>query len=412
MKFLYDIFMRISEKILFLFGNFLGPKIRAFSQGRKQVFDNLSQKTSKDDKNIWFHVSSLGEYEQALPLIEKIKEKHPSYSIVLSFFSPSGYEIRKDKTPADTVVYLPLDHRKNVKKFLDYVRPKAVFFVKYDFWPGYLFELRNRGIPTYLISGRFRKNHSFFKKRNRWLKKSLEAFRHFFVQDEESKKVLEDQGFSNVTVAGDTRFDRVFDISEKSEKPRFVKSFKQDKELFIAGSTWPKDEELIAGFLKKHRPDFKTLIAPHETGEKHIKEIEKKLQGFKSIRYTKVNDKKSLEQYDILILDAIGILNKTYYFADWVYIGNGFGKSIHNIQEPAVYGKPVITGPNIQKFNEATDLEKEGGLIKVKNAVEFEEAMKLLWENPSIRREKGKKVYDYARKNRGATEKILSQIPL
>jgi 3-deoxy-D-manno-octulosonic-acid transferase len=412
MKFLYDIFMRISEKILFLFGNFFGPKIRAFTQGRKNTFKQLEKCLPKNKKIIWFHVSSLGEYEQALPLIEKIKKQYPSYSLLLSFFSPSGYEIKKNKTPADCVVYLPLDHSKNVNLFLDKVRPSAVFFVKYDFWPGYLYELKKRNIPTYLVSGRFRKNHSFFKKRNKWLKNSLKAFHHFFVQDDESRQVMKQHGFENVTVTGDTRFDRVFDIAKKTEKPAFVKQFKQDKELFIAGSTWPEDEKLISHYLHTDKPKFKILIAPHQVNPAHIEEIEKKLKNHKTIRYSQVIAGKNPSQYDILILDTIGVLNKTYYYADWVYIGNGFGKSIHNIQEPAVYGVPIITGPNIEKFTEAVDLEKAGGLIKIHNQQEWNEAMDLLKNNPEIRKEKGQIVYQYAMANRGATDKILSQIQL
>jgi len=409
MKFLYTLFMLISEKILFLFGNFFGPKIKAFSEGRKEVFNQLEG--YKAQNSIWFHVSSLGEYEQALPLIEEIKEKYPSYSIVLSFFSPSGYEIKKKNSPANRVVYLPLDHKKNVKKFLDIINPKAAFFVKYDFWPVYLSELKNRNIPTFLISGRFRKEHAFFKPWNKWLKNSLKAFHLFFVQDAESKKVLEKEGFNNILVTGDTRFDRVFDIAKKSEKPNFIERFKGDKLLFMAGSTWPKDEELIKTYLNKYPLDFKILIAPHEIDKAHIEKIKQNFKSFKIILFSEIENK-NLSDYDILILDAIGILNKAYYYADWVYIGNGFGKSIHNIQEPAVYGVPIITGPHIQKFNEAIDLEKKGGLIKIHNQNEFDKIMNLLKESIDLRKSKGKTVLSYAEKNRGATKKILSQLQL
>ena len=410
MKFLYNLFMLISEKIFFLFGNFFGPKVKAFTQGRKKTFRILKDYHSK--KNLWFHVSSLGEYEQALPVIEKIKKEHSSYSIVLSFFSPSGYEVKKDKSPADIVVYLPLDHQKNVKKYLDYISPEAIFFVKYDFWPGYLNELKKRNIPTYLISGRFRKNHSFFKPWNVWLKKSLQAFHTFFVQDLKSKEVLESEGFSNSIVTGDTRFDRVFDIAEKSEKPSFVQDFKGKNKLFIAGSTWPKDEELILSYLREKPLDFKIIIAPHEISPAHINKIKEQFGPFKSILYSEMDKDTSLSNYEIFILDTIGILNKTYYFADWVYIGNGFGKSIHNIQEPAVYGVPIITGPNIDKFNEAVDLQKLGGLILIDTQESFNKAMDQLKNNEELRKQKGKIVWNYALKNRGATDKIISQLKL
>ena len=412
MKFLYNFIMTISEKILFLFGNFFSPKIKAFSAGRKKVWESLDGFFKKDTKNIWFHVSSLGEYEQALPLIEKIKVLHPSYSIVLSFFSPSGYEIKKDKTPADKVVYLPIDTHKNAKKFLDLVRPSAAFFIKYDFWPNYLNELHQRKIPTYLISGRFRKNHSFFRPWNKWLKNALKAFKLFFVQDETSKEVLKEEGFQNVIVTGDTRFDRVFDIAEKSEKPEFVRKFKAGKKLFIAGSTWPKDEDLIFRYLTKHPLDFKILLAPHEVDQVHIEKLKNQFKDFKILLYSEINFHTSFEEFDILILDTIGLLNKTYYFADWVYIGNGFGKSIHNIQEPAVYGIPIITGPNIEKFNEAIDLERLGGLIKINTQAEFNKAMELLKTDKNIRQEKGEIVKNYALANKGATDKIISLLDL
>jgi len=410
MKFFYNLFMLISEKTLFLFGNFFGPKVQAFAQGRKNVFKVISKYQAK--KNIWFHVSSLGEYEQALPVIEKIKKEHPSYSIVLSFFSPSGYEVKKEKTPADLVIYLPLDHQKNVNKFLDKLAPAASFFVKYDFWPGYLNELKKRKIPTYLISGRFRKNHSFFKPWNKWLKNSLHAFHTFFVQDSESKEVLESEGFSNSIVTGDTRFDRVFDIAEKSKKPTFVKDFKGEKKLFIAGSTWPKDEELILAYLRENPIDFKILIAPHELSAAHINYIKQQFRHFKSILYSEMDEDTDLSAYNLFILDVIGILNKAYYFADWVYIGNGFGKSIHNIQEPAVYGVPIITGPHIHKFNEAVDLEKLGGLIPINSQEAFNQAMNSLKEKEEIRKQKGEIVWNYALKNRGATDKIISYLDL
>ncbi len=410
MKFLYNLIMIISEKILFLFGNFFGPKIKAFTQGRKKTFEILKQ--NKQSQNIWFHVSSLGEYEQALPVIERIKKDYPSYSVVLSFFSPSGYEIKANNTPADLVVYLPLDHAKNVKKFLNTLSPKAVFFVKYDLWPGYLNELKNRKIPSFLISGLFRKEHSFFKPWNSWLKKSLEAFSLFFVQDNESKRVLEKEGFNNIIVTGDTRFDRVFDIAQKSKKPGFVKKFKDNKLLFIAGSTWPKDEELLENYVNEFPLDFKLLIAPHEVSSYHIQEIRRRFKNFKTLLYSEIDKDTQISDYDILILDTIGLLNKTYYYADWVYIGNGFGKSIHNIQEPAIYGIPIITGPNIHKFKEAEDLKKKGGLIKINSQNEFNKAVELLKNKPEARQTKGKIVREYALKNQGATDKILSHLSL
>ena len=403
--------MQISGKLLVFFGNFFGQKVRYFVAGQKQVFQQLKNCLQPEKKNIWFHVSSLGEYEQALPLIEYIKSKYPDYQIILTFFSPSGYEVKKDKTPANCVSYLPIDTRRNVKKVLDLTQPVAVFFVKYDFWPNYLHELKNRQISTYLISGLFTKNHPFFKGYSSWLKESLRAFTRFFVQDVNSKQILQQQGFKNITVTGDTRFDRVYQIAQTTPVFDFVKDFKQDKTLLIAGSTWPKDEELLARYINKSTENFKIIIAPHEIDDKHISEIEKKLQ-VSSIRYTGISSKTKLLDYKVLILNTIGLLNKIYADANIVYVGNGFGKSIHNIQEPAVFGVPIITGPHIEKFKEAVDLKILGGLITIQNYSELKAVLDNLVQNPDLRIEKSNITKKYVLKNVGATEKIMKHIVL
>ena len=411
MKYLYNILLQISEKLLGLFGNFFGQKVRYFKAGQKQVFKRLNACLNPDKKTIWFHVSSLGEYEQALPVIEKIKSQYADYQILLTFFSPSGYEVKKDKTPADCVSYLPVDTRKNVQKFLDLVQPDAVFFVKYDLWPNYLHGLKKRNIPTYLISGLFTKNHPFFKAYNPWLKKSLEAITHFFVQDDNSQKVLNSQGFQQVTVTGDTRFDRVFQIAQTAISYDFVKNFKQDRILLIAGSTWPKDEELLARYINNSPADFKTIIAPHEIDDEHIAGIEKKLQ-VKTIRYSDIKQNIDLSEYKVLILNTIGMLNQIYKDADIVYIGNGFGKSIHNIQEPAVFGVPIITGPHIDKFKEAVDLKIAGGLISINNYTELKNILDSLIQNPELRQQKAGITKTYALQNVGATDNIMTHLRL
>ncbi len=402
--------MIISERALFLFGNFFSQKVKLFVNGQKDVFSKLKSCNLGGQKLVWFHVSSLGEYEQALPVMEKMKQKYPAYKIVLSFFSPSGYEIKKTSSPADCVVYLPVDTRKNVRRFLDIIQPELVFFVKYDFWPNYLFELKKRKIKTYLVSGLFTDKHKFFRWYNAWLKKSLLAFTTFFVQDENSKNVLQYQGFNNVSVCGDTRFDRVFQIAEKLEKLDFIAYFKGNKDLFIAGSSWETGEDFITNYLKKDI-DFKTIIAPHDISENHIKKIVSKLPK-SYILYTDIKFKEDLKNKQILVLNTIGLLNKAYRYADWVYIGGGFGKSIHNIQEPAVFGVPIITGPKIKKFNEAVDLQKLGGLLVVNNQNDFDKTMDLLASNIQERKKCGKVTKDYALKNVGATEKIFKQIGL
>ena len=411
MKFLYNILLQISGKLLRLFGNFFGQKAKYFTAGQKQLFSKLKNCLQTGKKTIWFHVSSLGEYEQALPLIEKIKSKYFDYQIILTFFSPSGYEVKKDKTPADCVSYLPIDTRNNVKKFLDLVQPDFVFFVKYDFWPNFLHELKNRQIKTYLISGLFTKNHPFFKAYSPWLKESLKAFSRFFVQDENSKKVLQQHGFKNITVTGDTRFDRVYQIARTAPVYDFVKNFKQDKLLLIAGSTWPKDEDLLVRYINESPLDFKMIIAPHEIDDNHITEIEKKLQ-VSTIRYTDLNSNTKLTDYKVLILNTIGLLNKIYAEANIVYIGNGFGKSIHNIQEPAVFGVPIITGPHIEKFKEAVDLKMLGGLVSIQNYTEFKHILDNLIQNPDLREQKALITRDYALKNVGATDKIMKRLSL
>ncbi len=411
MKFLYNILLTVSGWFLKLFGNFFGQKVRYFVAGQKQIFSKLKTCLQPDIKNIWFHVSSLGEYEQALPLIEKIKEKYPDYRIVLTFFSPSGYEVKKDKTPADCVTYLPIDTRRNVHKFLDLIQPAAVFFIKYDLWPNFLHELKNRHINTYLVSGLFTANHPFFKAYSPWLKTSLKAITRFFVQDENSKKVLQQQGFQNVTVTGDTRFDRVYQIARTVADYDFVKNFKQDKILLIAGSTWTEDETLLIRFINESPGGIKMIIAPHEIDDAHITAIESKLQ-VPFIRYTDLQHGMDLTDYKVLILNTIGLLKKIYADADIVYIGNGFGKSIHNVQEPAVFGVPIITGPHIKKFKEAVDLKILGGLITIQNYDELKNVLEILIQNPALRIQKSNITKEYALKNVGATEKIIQYLNL
>ena len=401
--------MSVSEKLLQFFGIFFGSKIRLFAQGQREIFKRLSGCLQKGKPVIWFHVSSLGEYEQALPVMEKIKETYPDYQMVLSFFSPSGYEIKKDKTPTDCVTYLPLDTRKNARQFLDLLQPEAVFFVKYDFWPNYLTEIKKRRIPAFLISGLFHAGHSFFKPYNAWLKKSLGAFQHFFVQDDESKKVLNQQGFTSVTLTGDTRFDRVYQIAQASDELPLIKKFKQDLPLLVIGSSWQSDEKLLIPYINHAKIPFKTIIAPHDIAPKHIRQITDRLKR-PYILYSQIDTQTDMSDYDVLIIDNIGLLNKIYRYADIVYIGNGFGKSIHNIQEPAVYGVPIITGPHIEKFKEAVDLQKSGGLSLIHNAQELESILNRLLTQSKLRKQKASITRDYALQNVGATQKIMKHL--
>ena len=392
-----------------LFGNFFGQKVKHFKTGVRNTFTDLLACRKRDKPLIWFHVSSLGEYEQALPLIEEIKNQHPEYQVVLSFFSPSGYEVKKDKTPADCVFYLPVDTPANARKLLDILQPEKVFFVKYDLWPNYLLEIKKRAIPAYLVSALFTSRHSFFKPYNKWLKGSLGAFKIFFAQDENTQKVLHEQGFDNVVIAGDTRFDRVYQIAQKSEKLDFVEKFKQDFPLLVAGSTWPKDEELLLPYINETPLRFKTIIAPHEVHRAHVDEIIKALKK-PYILYSDIQPDTDLSKYEVLILNTIGLLNKIYRYAGVVYIGNGFGKSIHNIQEPAVYGVPIITGPHIEKFKEAVDLHQSGGLVVVNNAVELQQILDELFTDETRRQKMAEITRNYALQNVGATKKIVKHL--
>ena len=405
MNFLYNFILFVSENLLKIFGNFFGQKVHYFKDGQKRIFKQLKTCLKPEKPVIWIHVSSLGEYEQALPVIEQLKEDYPSKQLLLTFFSPSGYEIKKNKTPADCVTYLPIDRQKNVKKFLDLVKPQIVIFIKYDLWPNYLNALKKRQIPVYLVSAIFKPDHKFFK--STWLKNSLGSITHFFVQDEASKSVLNRQGFTNVSITGDTRFDRVYQISKKTADIGFVKSFKQDYPLLIAGSTWPKDESLLTQYVNKSRNNFKTIIAPHEIDDNHIKDIVKKLKK-SNILYTDIKPDTDLSKYDVLILNTIGLLNKIYRYADVVYIGNGFGKSIHNVQEPAIFGVPILTGPHIEKFKEAVDLQRLGGLVIIQNFQELIDELDRLLTDEDLRKQKAIITKNYALKNIGATDKIVN----
>ena len=408
MKYLYNTLMYISEKLILFFGIFFGQKTKYFVQGQREAFKKLSHCIQIDKKKVWFHVSSLGEYEQALPIIEKIKKHYPDYQLILTFFSPSGYEVIKKHTTVDCISYLPWDTLKNVRKFLDLIQPKLVFFVKYDFWPNYLYELKKRNIPVYLIAGLFRANHSFFKPYNAWLKKSLSAFHHFFVQDVNSKNVLIKQGFSSVTVTGDTRFDRVYQLAQISNDLEFIEHFKQNQPLLVAGSTWKTDENILIPIINENN-NFKTVIAPHNISDNHIKSITKQIKK-PYILFTEINENKDLSNFEVLIINQIGLLKTIYRYADVVYIGNGFGKSIHNIQEPAVYGVPIITGPNIDKFNEAVDLNKLGGLTVVHNEEELKKIIDKLFSNEYLRKQQAQITRDYVQKNIGSSQLILDYL--
>ena len=408
MLFLYNLIVQIASFLLKIVAVF-SPKIKLFVEGRKSVFEILESKINATDKTIWFHAASLGEYEQGLPVIERIKEKFPSHKIVLTFFSPSGYEVRKNNLVADVTVYLPLDTKKNALQFLSIVRPEMVFFIKYEYWPNYLTELRKLGIPTYLISGIFRKNQLFFKWYGGFYRTALNTFTYFFVQNESSKKLLLELGKTNVAVSGDTRFDRVASILEKDNSLDFIETFKNDTLTIVAGSSWPKDENLLVDYINQTSEKIKFIIAPHNIKEEQIQELKNSIS--KRVVLFSEKSNKNLADFDVFIIDTIGILTKIYSYADIAYVGGGFGNpGVHNILEPATFGVPIVIGPNFSHFAEATALVNREGCIPISNKKELMDAFSNLIANDNIRHEKGHICNTFVQMNKGATDIIMKKI--
>ncbi|HQW69065.1 MAG TPA: glycosyltransferase N-terminal domain-containing protein [Flavobacterium sp.] len=408
MFFLYNLLVQIAGlgiKIVAVFS----PKIKLFVDGRKAVFQTLEDKIKPSDKTIWFHAASLGEFEQGLPVMEKIKDKFPNHKIVVTFFSPSGYEVRKNNTIADATVYLPLDTKSNAKKFLKLVHPEMVFFIKYEFWPNYLNELKKSNITTYLISGIFRENQAFFKWYGGFYRKALKTFDYFFVQNESSKKLLQSLGFQNVKISGDTRFDRVVAILERDNSLDFIEKFKDNKTTIVIGSSWPKDEELLVNYINLSSEEIKFIIAPHNIKEEQISNLKSQITK-KTVLFSEKNDI-DLSNFNVFIIDTIGILTKIYSYADIAYVGGGFGNpGVHNLLEPATFGIPIIVGPNYSHFAEATALVHQEGCISIKNQNELNEAFDNLISNKDIRHEKGHICETFVQMNKGATQTIMNHI--
>ena len=408
MFFIYNITIIIAGFLLKIAALFI-PKIKLFVNGRKSVFDTLSNKIKSTDKIIWFHAASLGEYEQGLPVIEKIKIKFPNHKVVISFFSPSGFEVRKNNQVADFTVYLPLDSKSNAKKFLEIVRPEMVFFIKYEFWPNYLNELKKLEIKTYLISGIFREKQAFFKWYGGFYRSALKSFKHFFVQNESSKILLHSIGLNNVKISGDTRFDRVVSILERDNSLDFIEDFKNNTITIVFGSTWSKDENLIVNYINQASKDIKFIIAPHNIKQEQILDLKNSISK-KTILFTE-KDNLDLSVFDVIIIDTIGILTKIYSYADIAYVGGGFGNpGVHNILEPATFGVPIIIGPNFSHFAEAIALVHQEGCVSISNQEELNEAFDNLISNVDIREEKGHICATFIDMNKGATDIILKHI--
>lgn len=393
-------------KILALFS----PKLKLFVSGRNEVFSKLKSSISSSDKVFWVHCASLGEFEQGRPVIEKLKKKYSDHKIVLTFFSPSGYEVQKNYELADMVVYLPLDSRSNAIFFLNLVHPTVAIFVKYEFWPNLLNQLKNNAIPTVLVSGIFREDQVFFKNYGSWMRSKLNTFSHFFLQDKNSSDLLNSISFNNNTVCGDTRFDRVYDILDRDNKLDFIEEFVDDSYVLVAGSTWTEDEDLLVKYvLGKSTENEKFIIAPHNIKPEGINNL-KLAFGDDAVLFSE-KEGKDLKNYKVFIIDTIGILTKIYSVADVAYVGGGYTKSgIHNVLEPATFGVPVVIGPNFKKFNEAKDLVSLGGCISTSDMESVNKILVEFRDNEFLRKEKGQIALSYIKDSLGASDKIIEYI--
>ena len=371
MQFLYNIsilFYVLGIRIASL----LNSKAKLWIKGRNNIFQTLKTATENQNKILWFHCASLGEFEQGKPIIEAYKIKYPTHKILLTFFSPSGYEIQKNYNGADWVFYLPADTPSNAKRFIEIVKPIKAIFVKYEFWLNYMTELKRTNIPFYSVSAIFRKEQVFFK--YKWFAKQLNNVRHFFVQDKTSSELLKSIGYNNTTISGDTRFDRVKTNASSAKGIPLVTEFCKQKPTIICGSTWPKDEQLIANFIKENQ-QYNYIIAPHELLK--IQQLQKWTNG---LLFSDANEQ-NIHNSNVLIIDSIGLLSSIYKYGTISYIGGGFGKGIHNILEPAAFDTPIIFGPHYNKFNEAKDLIEIGGAISIKNFNELQEAFSYFFSN-------------------------------
>lgn len=401
MSLLYNFSLLIYNLLLQLFALF-NPKARLFVEGRKNIFNKINSKLKNTSPPIWFHFASLGEFEQGRPLLEKIKSIQPETPILITFFSPSGYEIRKNYPLADAIFYLPIDHPGNAKKFVELVKPKMAIFTKYEFWPNYFKELAGQHIPLFIVSGIFRSGQIFFKSYGTFYRNVLKQVTHFFVQNKDSLLLLQSIGLNNVSVSGDTRFDRVYENAQHPKNLPTIKEFCGNSNVLVAGSTWPEDEQLLAT-LATQFPDWKFIIAPHEIHSKHIEDISKLFPN--SRKFSTLNKQHIEGDTKILIIDNIGMLSSLYQYGKIAYIGGGFGVGIHNTLEAAAFGLPVVFGPNYNKFQEAKDLISIGAAKSISNSEELVLAFEYFNQNES-----GIIARNYVAEKKGATEMILNKI--
>lgn len=398
-------------------------KVCKMWRGEREAFKILKQKVDPNAKYIWFHAASLGEFEQGRPLMERIRKDYPQYKILLTFYSPSGYEVRKNYEGADIICYMPVDTRLNAIRFLRLVRPVMAFFIKYEFWSNFLHILKHRNIPTYSVSSIFREDQVFFKWYGRSYANVLKCFTRFFVQNEESKRLLEGIGITAVDVVGDTRFDRVLQIKEAAKQLPICEAFRtgvassqsadvphHDFKVFVAGSSWPPDENIFIPFFNEHK-DWRLLIAPHVIAEEHLKLILSLIKDKKVVRYTQTTPEEAAEA-DVLIIDCFGLLSSMYNYGDVAYIGGGFGVGIHNTLEAAVWNMPVIFGPNNKKFQEAQGLLKSGGGFEINTYEDFSGLMSSLMIDETFLKQAGDKAGTFVAHLAGATDKVLASVKL
>ncbi len=382
-------------------------KARLMIKGHRKTWRTLRDHAKERQHYVWFHAASLGEFEQGRPLMERLRREHPEKRILLTFFSPSGYEVRKDYAGADLVCYLPFDTPLNARRFVRLVQPEKAFFIKYEFWHHYIDELHRAGVPVYSVSSIFRNDQIFFRPYGRGYARVLHHFNHFFVQNEASRRLLNSLGVTQVSVTGDTRFDRVIDIRNQAKSLPLAAALTGDSRTIVAGSTWPPDEEILIPYFNRH-PELKLIIAPHEVNEERLRSIEQRLKR-PALRYSQATPESSA-QADCLIIDGYGLLSSLYRYATLAYVGGGFGVGIHNVPEAAVYGVPVFFGPNNQRFREARDLINEGGSFEVTSADDFQaQADRLLADERALAKS-GQAAGDYIRRNSGATEAIFREV--
>jgi 3-deoxy-D-manno-octulosonic-acid transferase len=414
MRWLYNFGIFIYGLVVRLVALF-NPKAKLFIEGRKNIYEALAKQVDPSRKHIWFHFASLGEFEQGRPVLEKIRSHHPEKKIVITFFSPSGYEVRKNYPHADAVFYLPLDTARNATRFIKAINPELAIFTKYEFWHHYYRVLQENNVPLFLISGIFRKNQIFFKPYGSFYRNILKNVTHFFVQNEESLQLLNTLGINSVSIAGDTRFDRVYENSQHPDDIPVIRQFCNNQKVFIAGSTWPPDEELLRSLIAENK-DWKFIIAPHEINSGHIAQLEKLIPT--ALKFSVLKEMQPAPgegegvphvdhlQTQTLIIDNIGLLSSLYRYADLAYIGGGFGVGIHNTLEAAAFGIPILFGPNYHKFQEAKDLLELGAAVSIQNQEDLDKGFQKLKDNPAA----GKLAKDYVLRQKGATSAIFQEI--